>query len=119
MRRVLSGEFVFINKHLLKDLINLNIWNEDLRHRLVAEKGSVQNIEEIPQEIRDRYRTVWEIPQRNIIDMAADRGAFICQSQSLNIHMAGQLQINDCVTFSCMEARIEDWYVLPSQYTSG
>lgn len=84
-RRVLSGEFVVVNKHLLKDLVKLGIWNDGLKNKIIAANGSIQNIDEIPQNIKDLYRTVWEIPQRAIIDMAADRGAFICQSQSLNL----------------------------------
>jgi ribonucleoside-diphosphate reductase alpha subunit len=84
-RRVLSGEFAVVNKHLLKDLIGLGIWNDNLKNRLIAENGSVQNIAEVPQEMKEIYKTVWEIKQRSIIDMAADRGAYICQSQSLNL----------------------------------
>ncbi|MDE0243274.1 MAG: ribonucleoside-diphosphate reductase subunit alpha [Candidatus Kaiserbacteria bacterium] len=87
VRRVLSGEFIVINKHLLRDLQEAGVWNEDLRHKLIASRGSVQNIEEIPEVLRHRYRTVWEIPQRHIIDMAAERAPYICQSMSLNIHM--------------------------------
>ena len=87
MRRVLSGEFIVINKHLLRDLQELGIWSEDMRMRLIASRGSVQDIMEIPEEVRQRYRTVWEISQRHIVDMAADRGPYICQSMSLNIHM--------------------------------
>ncbi len=87
-RRVLSGEFIVVNKHLLKDLIQLNLWNDNMKNKLIAANGSIQNIPEIPQDIKDLYRTVWEISQRSIIDMAADRGAFICQSQSLNIHIS-------------------------------
>jgi ribonucleoside-diphosphate reductase alpha chain len=86
-RRVLSGEFVVVNKHLMHDLVELGIWNENMKQRLIQADGSVQNIPEIPQHIKDIYKTVWEIKQRAIIDMAADRGAFICQSQSMNIHM--------------------------------
>jgi len=86
-RRTLSGEFIVVNKHLMKDLIDLGLWNETMRQKLIATNGSVQPIPEIPQHIKDIYRTVWEIPQRAIIDMAADRGAYICQSQSLNIHL--------------------------------
>lgn len=86
-RRTLSGEFIVVNKHLMKDLIELGLWNETMRQKLIATNGSVQPIPEIPQHIKDIYRTVWEIPQRAIIDMAADRGAYICQSQSLNIHL--------------------------------
>ncbi len=84
-RRVLSGEFVVVNKHLLKDLVNLGIWNDNMKQRIIAANGSVQHIEEIPAELKEIYKTVWEIKQRTIIDMAADRGAFICQSQSLNL----------------------------------
>ncbi len=86
-RRVLSGEFVVVNKHLLKDLVRLNLWNERMKDRIITSNGSVQSIPEIPAHIRDLYKTVWEIKQKTIIDMAADRGAFICQSQSLNIHI--------------------------------
>ncbi len=86
-RRTLSGEFVIVNKHLMKDLIELGLWNADMKNKLIAHKGSVQNINEIPQRIKELYKTVWEISQKAIIDMSADRGAFICQSQSLNIHI--------------------------------
>lgn len=84
-RRVLSGEFVVVNKHLLLDLVKLGLWNNDLKNKLMASNGSVQDIPEIPQHIKELYKTVWEIKQRAIIDMAADRGAYICQSQSLNV----------------------------------
>ncbi len=84
-RRTLSGEFVVVNKHLLKDLHRLGLWNESMKQRLMAANGSVQEIEEIPQELRNRYKTVYEISQKVIIDMAADRGAFVCQSQSMNL----------------------------------
>lgn len=86
-RRVLSGEFIVINKHLLNDLIELGLWNNDMKSRLISANGSVQDIVSIPKEIRELYKTVWEIRQRSIIDMAADRGAFICQSQSMNLFM--------------------------------
>ena len=86
-RRVLSGEFVVVNKHLMKDLIELGIWNDNLKNKLIAANGSVQNISEIPQDIKDLYKTVWEIKQKDLIDMAADRGAYIDQSQSFNVHM--------------------------------
>jgi ribonucleoside-diphosphate reductase alpha chain len=85
VRRVLSGEFVVVNKHLLKDLVELNLWNDEMKNKIIFHNGSIQNIDEIPQHIKDIYRTVWEIKQRTIIDMAADRGAYICQSQSLNL----------------------------------
>jgi len=84
-RRVLSGEFIIVNKHLLKDLVNLGLWNNAMKNKIIAANGSVQNIDEIPADIKELYKTVWEIKQRNIIDMAADRGAYICQSQSLNL----------------------------------
>lgn len=86
-RRTLSGEFIMVNKHLMKDLIALGLWNENMRNRLIATNGSVQNVPGIPQNIKDLYKTVWEISQKVIIDMAADRGAYICQSQSMNIFM--------------------------------
>lgn len=84
-RRVLSGEFVVVNKHLLRDLVKLGIWNDSLKNKIIAANGSVQNIPEIPANIKELYKTVWEIKQRTIIDMAADRGAYIDQSQSLNL----------------------------------
>ena len=86
-RRTLSGEFIIANKHLMKDLMNLGLWSETMRQKLIGANGSVQSIPEIPQNIKDIYKTVWEISQKSIIDMSADRGAFICQSQSLNIHI--------------------------------
>lgn len=84
-RRVLSGEFAIVNKHLLKDLIKLGLWNDKMKNKLIEQNGSVQNINEIPQNIKDLYKTVWELKQKTLIDMAADRGAYICQSQSLNV----------------------------------
>jgi ribonucleoside-diphosphate reductase alpha subunit len=86
-RRVLSGEFIVVNKHLMKDLIVLNLWDESMKNRIMQANGSVQSIPEIPDNIKALYKTVWEISQKAIIDMSADRGAFICQSQSLNIHL--------------------------------
>jgi len=86
-RRVLSGEFTIVNKHLLKDLIELGIWNDSLKNKLIAANGSVQKIPEIPENLKELYKTVWEVSQKVVIDMAADRGAYICQSQSLNVHM--------------------------------
>lgn len=86
-RRVLSGDFIVVNKHLLKDLIKLGLWNDNMKNKLIMANGSIQNIPEIPQNIKDLYKTVWEISQKTILDMAADRGAYICQSQSLNVHI--------------------------------
>ena len=86
-RRVLSGEFIVVNKHLLKDLIKLNLWDDSMKDKLMEANGSIQGFKEIPDDIKHLYRTVWEVSQKSIIDMAADRGAYICQSQSMNIHM--------------------------------
>ena len=86
-RRVLSGEFIIVNKHLLKDLVKLGLWNNDMKNKLMASNGSIQNINEIPDDIKALYKTAWEISQKVIIDLAADRGAYICQSQSLNLFM--------------------------------
>ena len=84
-RRTLAGEFIVVNKHLVRDLAELDLWDDNMRNRIILEKGSIQNIEEIPVELRLTYKTVWEISQKTIIDMSADRGKFICQSQSLNL----------------------------------
>ena len=86
-RRVLSGEFIIVNKHLLRDLVKLGLWNDVLKNKLMASNGSIQNIDEIPDNIKELYKTAWEISQKVIVDMAADRGAYIDQSQSLNIFM--------------------------------
>ncbi len=87
-RRTLSGEFIIVNKHLIKDLVALGLWNEEMKQRIILADGSVQQITEIPAELKEIYKTVWEIRMKNLIDMAADRGAFICQSQSLNLFVA-------------------------------
>ncbi|HZY38824.1 MAG TPA: ribonucleoside-diphosphate reductase subunit alpha [Mucilaginibacter sp.] len=84
-RRVLSGEFIIVNKYLLRDLVNLGLWSPAMKDKIISANGSIQEIEEIPLEIKELYKTVWEIKMRSIIDMAADRGAYICQSQSLNL----------------------------------
>jgi len=84
-RRTLSGEYIIVNKHLLKDLIKLGLWNDEMKQQMMAANGSVQDIPEIPKELKDLYKTAYEISQKVIIDMSADRGAFICQSQSLNL----------------------------------
>ena len=84
-RRTLSGEFVVINQHLLKDLIGLGLWDNQMRNRLMASNGSIQDFDDVPQHLRDLYKTVWEISQKVVIDMAADRGAYVCQSQSMNL----------------------------------
>ncbi len=86
-RRTLSGEYMVVNKHLLEDLIRLGLWNSEMKEMLMAHNGSIQKIQGIPQELKELYKTAWEISQRAIIDMSADRGAFICQSQSLNLFL--------------------------------
>jgi ribonucleotide reductase alpha subunit len=83
----LAGEFVLPNKYLMKDLIKLGLWNEQIKNNIIANKGSIQHLTAIPEHIRNKYKIVWEIPMKHVIDMAADRGAFICQSQSLNLWM--------------------------------
>merc|ERR1712007_282014 len=90
-RRVLSGEFVQVNRHLLRDLIQRGLWTEDMRMQLIAHNGSVQHMG-LPADLKELYKTVWEIKQRHVLDMAADRGAYIDQSQSLNIHMVDATQ---------------------------
>jgi ribonucleotide reductase alpha subunit len=84
-RRTLAGEFVLANKYLMRDLIRLDLWNDKIKNNIIANHGSIQQVKEIPDEIKEVYRTVWEMPMRDLIDMAADRGAFVCQSQSLNL----------------------------------
>jgi len=84
-RRTLAGEFVVVNKYLMKELIGLGLWNEQIKNNIIANKGSVQQLTILPQEIREKYKIVWEMPMKHLIDMSADRGAFICQSQSLNL----------------------------------
>lgn len=86
-RRVLSGEFVVVNKHLLHDLTEMDLWSPAIKNNIIYEDGSVQKIPEIPDDLKVIYRTVWEIKQRTLVDMAVDRGCYIDQSQSLNIHM--------------------------------
>jgi ribonucleotide reductase alpha subunit len=86
-RRTLAGEFVIVNKYLMKELINLGLWNEQIKNNIIANKGSVQQLTVLPEHIRNKYKIVWEMPMKHLIDMSADRGAFICQSQSLNLWM--------------------------------
>ena len=86
-RRVLAGEFLVLNKHLLKDLVAIGMWDKDIRDEILRDGGSIQEVAKIPQEFKDLYKTVWEIRQSQLMHMAADRGPFVCQSQSLNIHM--------------------------------
>merc|ERR1711966_320301 len=102
VRRVLSGEFVQVNRHLLKDLIERGLWTDEMRQQLIAHNGSVQNLD-LPKEVKELYKTVWEIKQRIVLDMAADRGAYIDQSQSLNIHMT------DCTTAKLSSMHFHGW----------
>jgi ribonucleoside-diphosphate reductase alpha chain len=90
-RRTLAGEFVIVNKYLMKELINLGLWNENIKKSIISSQGSIQHLTSIPENIRNKYKIVWEIPMKHLIDMSADRGAFICQSQSLNLWMADPL----------------------------
>ena len=87
-RRTLSGEFIVSNKYLIKNLVSLGLWNDVMKNRIMAANGSIQNIPEIPQNIKDVYKTVWEISQKELLNMSADRGKYICQSQSMNLHIA-------------------------------
>ena len=84
-RRTLAGEFIVINKYLMKDLTDLGLWSEDVKNNIIANKGSVQYINGLPDDLKEKYKIVWEIPMKHLINMAADRGAYICQSQSLNL----------------------------------
>ena len=88
VRRVLSGEFILVNKHLVRDLIEIDLWSPAMKDEIIRNNGSVQNIDSIPEEIRNRYKTVWEMSMKSIIEMAADRGPYICQSQSMNLFLA-------------------------------
>ena len=87
LRRTLAGEFVVVNKYLIKKLVDLNIWNENIKNEIIKNNGSIQNIESIPEHVKQVFKTVWEIGNKPLIDMAASRGRFICQSQSLNLFM--------------------------------
>ena len=86
-RRTLAGEFICVNKHLIKELLNINLWNDNIKNSIIEHKGSIQQLSIIPAHIREKYKIVWEIPMKHLIEMSADRGAFICQSQSLNLWM--------------------------------
>jgi ribonucleotide reductase alpha subunit len=86
-RRTIAGDFVLANKHLMKELTQLGLWSEELKDSIILNKGSIQHIDGIPESIKEKYKIVWEIPMKHMIDMAADRGSYICQSQSLNLWM--------------------------------
>lgn len=84
----MAGEFICVNPHLVRDFINLGLWTDDIRNQLVAHNGSVQQIKEVPQDLKNLYKTIWEIPQKQLLNLARARAPFICQSQSLNVYMA-------------------------------
>jgi ribonucleoside-diphosphate reductase alpha chain len=88
VRHVLAGDFVILNKYLVEDLVAIGLWNPEIRNQIIAENGSVQNIVGLPSELRERYKTAWEIPMKTIINMSADRAPYVCQSQSLNLFVA-------------------------------
>jgi ribonucleoside-diphosphate reductase alpha chain len=102
-RRTLAGEFVVVNKHLVEDLIDRDLWNDEMRLKLISNRGSVVGLNEIPQDLQEIYKTVWELKGRDLMDMSADRGAFICQSQSLNIF------IDNCNTAKLTSAHFYAW----------
>lgn len=85
-RRVLSGEFIVVNKHLVRDLLKIGLWTTTVKNQIIANNGSVQGVSEIPDELREIYKTVWEIKQKRMIELAVARGPYICQSQSLNLY---------------------------------
>ena len=119
-RRVLAGEFTVVNKHLLRDLTSMGLWTESVRNQIIADRGSVQNVIEIPAHIRDVYKTVWEISQRVILDMAIDRAPFICQSQSLNIHIGAPNSSKlTSMHFYAWKKRIENRNVLFAHTTKS
>ena len=84
-RRTIAGDFVVVNKYLIEDLIKLGLWNKELKDMIIADNGSIQNIDGIPQEVKNLYKTAWEVKQKSVIQLAADRGPFICQTQSMNL----------------------------------
>jgi ribonucleotide reductase alpha subunit len=85
VRHVLAGDFIIVNKYLVDDLMDIGLWNSEMRTHIIANNGSIQNVEGIPDAIKERYRTAWEIPQKTLINMSRDRAPFVCQSQSLNL----------------------------------
>ena len=87
VRRTIAGEFVIVNKYLINELIQLNLWTEEIKNEIIKQNGSIQSIEVIPEKIKQKYKIVWEIPMKHILEMAADRGKYICQSQSTNLWM--------------------------------
>jgi ribonucleoside-diphosphate reductase alpha chain len=115
-RNVLSGEFVVVNKHLVLDLINLGLWNDSVRIQMIKNNGSIQDISEIPSNIKEVYKTVWEMKSSNLIDMSADRGVFICQSQSFNLFMrdANVAKLNKALFYGWKKGLKTSMYYLRS-----
>jgi len=119
-RNTLSGEFVVVNRHLVEDLINIDLWNEEIRIKIIQNNGSIQTITDIPVEIREAYKTVWEMKASNLIDMAADRGAFICQSQSMNLFIrdANVAKLNKALFYGWSKGLKTGMYYLRSNAQS-
>merc|ERR1719440_959139 len=103
VRRVLAGEFVNVNRHLVKDLLERGLWSEEMKKQLIAHNGSVQQLPNMPEDLKALYKTVWEVKQKSVIEMAADRSPYICQSQSLNIHLT------DCTTAKLSSMHFYGW----------
>ena len=113
VRRTIAGEFVCINKFLLKELIDLGLWTDDIKNGIIRQGGSVQNIKGIPKGLQEKYKIVWEIPMKHLLEMSADRGAFICQSQSTNLWMKEPTYKETyCYAYVCLEERTKDRYIL-------
>lgn len=119
-RRVISGEFQVVNKFLINDLVDLGLWNKNMKDEILFNEGSIQNIKSIPSELKNLYKTVWEIPQRHIIDMAADRGKFIDQLQSMNIYMKDPTfgKLTSCHFYSWSKGLKTGMYYLRTQAAS-
>ena len=105
VRRTLAGEFIVVNKYLIRELIENYEWNETIKNSIIKENGSIQHLKKLPEHIRNKYKTVWEISMKDIIDMSADRGRYICQSQSLNLWMKNP--VYDKLTSMHMYLRME------------
>jgi ribonucleoside-diphosphate reductase alpha chain len=116
-RNTLSGEYIIVNKHLIKELINLNLWNDKMRIKILEANGSIQNINEIPQHLKELFKTVWEMKLSNLIDMSRDRGLFICQTQSFNIFMpdVNVAKLNKALFYAWKKGLKTGMYYLRSQ----
>ena len=114
-RQTLSGEFLLVNRYLVKELMKRDLWSKELRDQIILENGSVQNIEGFPEDLKETYKTVWETSQKTVIDMAADRAPFIDQTQSMNLWLATPTfgKVNSMHMY-CLEKRSKNWDVLPT-----